>query len=160
MTSLLCLDWTADEWPCSYMCPAAEAVVVAVGSATLRLGNRHAACARINCAVVVLCAGEGSRLSTASQFSQLPSENRTLVASHAHDQGSPCGSPSKQTDRGPQGALLALRYETFPLHGSGTLQGQGAIAPQRRQKSLLHKRETRPGNTVAPISELPRVRTS
>lgn len=34
----------------------------------LRLGNRHVACARINCAVVVLCVVEGSRLGTASQF--------------------------------------------------------------------------------------------
>jgi hypothetical protein len=87
------------------------------------------------------------------------SENRTLVASHAQRQGSPCGFPSKQTDRDPQGALLALRYETFPLHSSGTLQGQGTVASENSQQGLEEEtrqragRET-PGNTV--VSDLPR----
>jgi hypothetical protein len=82
----------------------------------------------------------------------------TLVASHAHSQGSPCGFPSKQTDRDPQG-LLALRYETFPLHSSGTLQGQGTVAPGRKRQGLQEEERQRagretPGNTV--VSELPR----
>jgi hypothetical protein len=42
---------------------------------------------------------------------------------------------SEQTNRsGSAGALLALRYETFPLHSSGTLQGLGIIAPGEKSK--------------------------